>query len=223
MAAIVTVNDQRIQLGAEEIVHPMGIGVNWTKIRIGVLFAVNGVNTFKNGNLLIGVCQGGIPYNSPNCIEFVGATISTYPASTWSYTVSTKAYSPAFNPPAMIYKKGTSVTTTLSGSSDNSSCWAVGSGNKTAHFVELTKDVSRTQVTFKNYYVNANGTPTITWDFNRFLQDLENENAVTGIQTGSTGTITPAGSSFAWDAVDIYWNKSTPTIEIMGYAVVRFY
>jgi hypothetical protein len=224
MAAIVNVSDKRFQLGREDWVRTMSIGTNWTKIRVGVTWAINGVAAFPNGFFLIGLCQGGIPYSSPNCIDFVGRTANTMSVANNSYTstpVGSQSYNVGNSPSYFFFKKGTGLTATTTGASDNESVWAGASGKKTAVFMDFIKN-GDTTIGNSLWYHNVT-TPNTDWNtLQRFLQDAESENAIPNLAGGGIFTGGVTGSNQLWDSVNLYWNKSSPTIEIGAVVVIKF-
>lgn len=224
MAAIVQTltGDNRLQLGREDFVRPMQIGMSWTRLRIGVMFAVNGVNRFPNGTFLIGVCQGSVGFSDPNCTDFIGLTPFSYNAgvSDWVYNVGSSTYAPGANSPSMIQKIASSVTTTSTGISNSAACWATISDKRTMAAVELTK-TDGNGILFRLLYPNTVAVP-VDWSVNTFMQDLETETGPPNLTTSSLIPFTAVGSRL-WDNVNIYWSKSAPTLEISTVAAIRFY
>lgn len=225
MAAIVNVSDKRFQLGREDWVRPMTIGVNWNKIRIFTTWSMNGVNAVSNGFYLIGLCQGGIPYSSPACVDFIGVTANTYAVFNNIYVstpVGSQYYNVGNSPSAFFWKRGDSLVTASTGISDNEGVWQTSSTKKTAVGIEFVK-ATATTVTIRHIYASAIA-PTTDWSTtSRVLLDAENEFNPLNLTMGNIISMSVSGSNFLWDSVNLFWSKSSPTIEIGHVVVVRFY
>lgn len=223
------VGDRGIQIGNEEIIRPFSFGTNWNKIRVGMLFAVNGFSSFPTGVFpIIGICTGNDAMNSPNCVDAVFHRY-TYPLGQFLYSGT---------PPANYYG--------MSGTSSNLAFQRVGSTNtqfgagiswwsqfsanptnqRTGYMFTITKGaVGSATIQYDVIYHVSGGTAGAT-DVSRgtFLLGMETEAGAVAPMTYSSVTNPSLPLRFVkdWDSMFINWNRATPTMCVYCMSVVRF-
>ena len=217
------VGDRAIQLGNEEFVRSMQWGNNWNALRYGIRFVLNGSSNILTARLQLGLCNGNaFPFSSPNCIQYVGAQFGTMD-NTWTYTTGSYSNdSSSTGLPTTVTRVGATITNTNSVGALNQYCNASNSSRMGVWAVDIIR-VSATQVTIRQTFSNAASVANAV-SFYDFMRFMENEGAAsaTGFSAwGATRTITL--TSTVLDTTSIYWNHSTPTIEITDMCVVRFY
>jgi hypothetical protein len=224
--------DQRIQLGAEEIVRAMEIGTNWTKIRIGMRLCMVGSATFAGGDLSVGVCQGNkgkTPVDTTDAVGIQCGAVTNPMSLTWTYSISLPTYAyfqHNFAGAHAFRKVGNQLANSLVGGSYVSMFVATPflNTNRCGFYVDITK--SGSGLVISNW--SANSASPVMADVSRYahLVNMESENAisVSGQAYNANGiTLTTVGGSFAWDSVFVTWNRSMPVIEINDLTVVRYY
>lgn len=213
--------DRRIQLGAEEIVRPMAIGTNWTKLRIGIragLWYAGG--NFSNAVLALGVCQGQNGFISTNTVDYFGVVAGSAMLSTWTITTTSQPF--AYTPAGAVYfrKTGQSVVSSTAGSATGPFFTCNPQQFRSQFFFDITKGA--TTYTFSSWGFNAFATSQTDVSRAVFLQALENEVSPTSLTNlFASQTIAYSGSGL-FDSVSLYWNRSTPTMEISDLAVCRY-
>lgn len=217
-----------LTLAGEELVRPLGVGSNWTTLRIVVQCGVtqNGTSNITGVNLAFGLCSGTArPYGSGNCLN---GLYPLFTASTDTYAYTTNGgysfyYSSATNCAKVVNGVattggGATATLPLAGSrrgvfimtfskgSPNFGCSIayVGSGSGVQYQYDQTM---RHAVEWCD--TTSTGSPSIT------LNDL------TTNLTGNTNTLAFNESAGPLDTLNLYWNKSQFPLEIYGIFVQR--
>lgn len=224
--------DQRIQLGAEEIVRAMEIGTNWTKIRIGMRLCFLGNATFNGGDFSVGVCQGDKGKTAVDTTDAVGIQCGsvTNPMSViWTYSVNlpTYAYFQHNYFGAHAFRKvGNQLTNSVAGGGSVAEFVATPfvNTNRCGYYVDITK--SPGSLVIANWAAGS-ASPAMV-DVSRYahLVNMESENAISisGQAYNSNGIVlTSVGGNYAWDSVFVTWNRSMPVIEVNDLTVVRYY
>lgn len=214
------VGDLSLELGNEQFIRPMVIGTNWSKIRIGLHFTINGASTINNAGLLVGVCAGGHDYNSASADLVGGHFGATLFNSTITYTAGTTGYFSSAAPPIGVTKLGASVNTANCTEAQAPQFPAITSGRGLLA-VDITKASPPSVRFWSNYSATAADAQTDQTQYG-FRLSLENESTINTL-CHDHGIATPAyaGTSL-WDAVLVYWNKSLPPIEVFEICVLRF-
>jgi hypothetical protein len=213
--------DRRIQLASEEFVRPMSIGTNWAKLRIGLRCAVwYAGGNFSNVVFSAGVCQGQNGFVSTNTVDYIGANFLASMLGTFTQTVTSQPF--AYSTSGVTYFKKTGSSVLLTNTAGASGPFI--GANPQAYHSQIFLDIAKGS---PNYTFNCwafNSFAASQTDITRlaFLQALENETAPTGLSNvGANITLAYSGNNL-FDSVSIYWNRSTPTLEISDIAICRF-
>ena len=236
MASIVEniIGDRALQLGSEEFVRKMAIGNNWNFLRIAARVQINGMATISAPRLQLGLCDGDqATFASANC-NYVGATLNVDNNTRWRF--ASDAYSggvPAITQGALAVKKIVNTTTeAILGVSIEGYIAAASLGNPSLYFVDVFRVSASSYTVYFNRCIvsqvtNAAANLTSTYAFLRCAEDeLCSSTFATNYITSYTtiiASLTLTGMSANMDTVSIYWNKSTPTVEISDLSVIRFY
>lgn len=226
--------EKGVQLGYEEIVRPFSFGTNWTKIRVGVLWAANitpGVGIPPNTAPWIGICTGyggvlsasstdALYINYTHFVSSPGVYLGTPPATYWQTTSGTSNIVPA-------QRVGT-VTANLSAAV--ASTWTQYSANPTNHYTAgmftITKGTVGAVAVSLDLVYNTGGGTSASTNISRgqFLAQMESESA--GISpltlTNTVSSNLPTRFVKDWDSMLVGWPKATPTFTIACMTVVRF-
>lgn len=219
--------DRRIQLGNEGYLRKMHFGANWTKLRIGIRFSINGRSTIVAPSITLGVCaDANSGYYEDRSNGFIGVyngVIGNYnyvhsQAVTSYYTWSSN------NMTGTIYKTNDTVSTT-------NTTWGLAMCFSATATPPNVLMVTILKINSAYYLVDEIG-PTFTTvqagqGLHSFYKAMEDEagstisaslsriaNAAPGNLIGSTNVPMPY--------VYVGWNKSTPTLEITHIAVTKF-
>lgn len=224
--------DQRIQLGAEEIVRAMEIGTNWTKIRIGMRLCVLSSAGFTGLDFSVGVCQGNkgkSPVDTTDAVGIQAGGVTNPMNLTWTYSISLPTYAYIthnFSGAHAFRKVGNQLANSLVGGGTVTYIITAPflNTNRSAYYVDITK--SPGSLVISNWQPPSMN-PVMT-DVSRYahLVNMESENAISisGQSYQANGiTLTSVGGSFAWDSVFVNWNRSLPVVEINDLTVVRYY
>jgi hypothetical protein len=226
-----TLADQRIQLGAEEIVRAMEIGTNWTKIRIGMRLGLLGNATFSGADLSVGVCvgnKGKTPIDTTDAVGVQCGANANPMSLVWTYSLNYPTYayfSHNFTGANAFRKVGPAITNQVGGGYVT---YVVAppflNSNRTGYYVDIYKGVG--SLTFASW-APSNAT-VVMIDVSRYshLVNMESESAISvGGQSYNANSVVlnSVGGNFNWDSVFISWNRSIPVIEINDVTVVRFY
>jgi len=236
MASIVEniIGDRALQLGSEEFVRKMAIGNNWNFLRIAARIQVNGLADIAAPRLQLGLCNGDqATFTSANC-NYVGATLNVDNNTRWRF--ASDAYSGGavgIAQGALAVKKIVNTTTEqIIGTTVVGYIAAASLGNPSLYFVDVFRVSASSYTVYFNRCIvsqvtNAAANLTSTYAFLRCAEDelLTSTFAASYITsyTAASASSTLTGMSANMDTVSIYWNKSTPTVEISDLSVIRFY
>lgn len=227
-------NQLYMSLANEEYVRPLGIGSNWTKLRIGLLLAQtpNGVSNFTTAKFFVGLCSGtASPYgaaSTTNCIGF-NIAASTEAAGTWTYVAN--AGNPYFNVGGGTsnFFKRVAVTVT-SGAASQIGFVATNTGTlqrKSPVYIDIVK--GSPNWTGYGYQISA-ANMALDWTFANLLEGMESIQGAAGttpvigslvFSGGSAAAVAFTEVAGAIDTLDLLWNNATFTNEIYGIAVYR--
>jgi len=230
------IGEKAVQLGYEEIVRPFSFGTNWTTIRLGVLWAVNGYSVMPDFTApYVGVCTGyGGRYAASSTDAFWVPTV---------HYITSSGGNLGGTPPAVYYRwnSGTSNVQPLQRVGTTTSVCSLSftgyyteisanpSNHYTGFFLTINKGtVGAAGVTIQVIAPSGAATAGAT-NLSRgaFLAQLENEttaispNSLFGGASGS-GTNLPTRFVKDWDSMMVGWVKSTPTLSIACMTVCRF-
>ena len=231
MASIVETisGDRALQLGNEEFVRKMAIGNNWNKLRLGMRVLVNGTGDIVTPRLQMGVCSGDTDtFASTNCTGYAGATLRGRNSGNMTYSAGVYTYGQAAAVPFALSVKKLVNTVTESnfvGTSDGFLPSAT-LGNAALCFVDIVR-ASSSSYTVSWARCSTSAMASLVTDFYTLLRTGEDENLSTTFSStytvANTIPISVTGLPAVMDTLSIYWNKSTPTVEISDISVIRFY
>ena len=209
------VGDQRIQLGNEEFLRTFNFGNQWTNLRIAGRLTINDYQTaIFPGVMAIGVSNGNwTSYAKPvPLMDWVGIQIGPY-VSGWLYNAGATAnFSVPQGGSCPLTRKVGAVVTTVT------------PGNNTGNYVNSSKAgpsgflVTISRTTALSYTIVWWGGANAT-TISRITSLYNAESTTTGLLQGVTAVSITGGSYY--DTLSIYWNNSTPTLEISDLTVVR--
>jgi len=230
MASIVETisGDRALQLGNEEFVRKMEIGNNWNKLRLGMRVLVNGTGNIVAPRLQMGVCSGDTnTFASTTCTGYAGASLNPRSAGNMTYSAGVYTYGQAaiVNCALSVKKLVNTVTEVAFGTLDDGFLPSATLGTVALYFVDIVR------FSASSYTVNWSrcslAQAQIATTFYTLLRAGEDENLSTTFSTTYTiktvTGITVTGLPSVMDTLSIYWNKSTPTVEISDISVIRFY
>lgn len=217
-------NDDRLQLGCEEYTRRFSFGSNWTKIRVCARLAFN--CTYGHIGVpagpYIGIAQGsgGI---SAFATDYVGAAQNNGGNSTTAMNYIENNGNPYYtqvNNGIAVYRKvGHSITISRT-NAVNHSFTTKPELRLGQLMVEFTK-VSATTMTVALMTPDST-TALVGVSRESFMQNIEVISSVPNCASTSTTAAFAITSNMLWDTACIAWLKSTPTLEVADFAVVRF-
>lgn len=225
--------DRAIQLGYEEVIRPFSFGTNWEKIRVGVLWALNGYYPMADATTPhLGICTGYTGRWSASSTDVLFVPMI--------HEISSSGSSLGGTPPAVFYQlnSGTSTayakqrvgTTTTNTSAAVSSLYTQISGNPSNHYTgayfTITKGtVGAAAIAYDIIAPPGGGTAGATAiSRGTFLAQMENETAANSPNqryAAATSNL-PIRYNKDWDSMVVGWMRSTPTLSIACMTVVRF-
>lgn len=225
------VGDRGIQIGNEDVIRPFSFGTNWSKIRVGITFAVNGYTDLPAGTLpAIGICTGNNARLSNTCTDaffiqydYNGATCLIAGAAPARY------YGAGGTSNNFPYQRVGATTTNHAVSTGGmySQFSANPTNQRTGFMFTVTKGVvgAASLPQLDIIYHTGGGTAGAS-DVSRgtFLAQLENESAAIAPMTYAAigaGNL-PLRFAKDWDSMFVNWPRSTPTMCIFCMSVVRF-
>jgi hypothetical protein len=236
MASIVEniIGDRALQLGSEEFVRKLSFGNNWNFLRIAARVQINGMADIAAPRLQLGLCNGDqATFTSANC-NYVGATLNVDNNSRFRFASDLYFGGvPAITQGALAVKKIVNTTSEqIMGTTVAGYIAAASLGNPSLYFVDVFRVSASSYTVYFNrctisQVTNAAANLTSTYAFLRCAEDelLTSTFAASYITsyTAAIANVTLTGLSANMDTVSIYWNKSTPTVEISDLSVIRFY
>lgn len=224
------VGDRGIQIGVEDVIRPFSFGTNWSKIRVGIHFAINGTgNTAANIGPRLGVCTGNNAYLSNTTTDALwlntffdgtGLTLSGTAPNLYLLCAGATSFSTEQRVGSTTYSTTNAILTSPQAYSANPT------QNRSMATLTLTKGtIGAAAFTQQATYMTA---AQAVADISRstFLAQMENE---TGTLAGVTNTtagsnnITASGRWLKdWDSMFVNFGRSTPTLTVFEMCVVRF-
>lgn len=226
-----SVNDNRLVLFNSQIARQMSIGSNWTYLRIGVRFAIQGTATFGPYRLFVGVTSGvNHVYYSDYCqhalvfVSGMSVTNATYGATAGGYYILGSG--------PVIYSKVSQTETSqqpsyvggpqtyVAADAPNRNCFQT---------FDLVKLGGGLFTCVANGAQTNTGTPiaNIGYDLIRAAMlstSYTDSAAIAGLNQGTPRNTTVAlneGVNGAFDSVYIYWRHPSVGIEISDVLVSR--
>lgn len=224
-------NQRYLSLRKDEIVRQLTIRNDWTRIRVGLLYAIEGSQTIYDADFQIGVCNYGTNGDgllSWNCPNWVGGGFCDYDGSTnLTYTAGTNA---SFNTPSYsTYRVGGS-RSWFGGNVTPLYHPAIGGGatpRRGLAILQVTKGspnyVCAMWGTFGSSQVNSD------WNYNQLLEATQQINSPPLVGSTSltawaaSGTGAFSETPGVLDSVSVAWKNMTYALEIYGLAVYRVY
>ena len=232
MASIVEniLGNKALQPGGEEFVRKMQIGNNWNLLRIAGRVAINGTSSITSPRMLFGLCNGDTDtFASSNCAGYMG--VCPTPITNvgnmlnWDGVNLRFSYSGTFiNSAGYVRKLGATVSEAQGGNQAASYMSSASGSNNAGLFV---CDFER--LTSVNYRATWHVVSAAAWALTPRFYDMLRVAEDTTLSYGPY--ITAAGGNTAlytglptnFDTVSVYWNKTTPTIDLLELMTIRFY
>jgi len=228
----VSLQKKYLTLANEEFVRTLGIGTNWTKLRLGILWAItpDGTNALPSSAIVLGLCSGKTnPYGAANTTNFVGAELHTNApnSTTGSLTYSVISGQPWYTSSGSWPATRVGATISSASGQGNTFLIATNTGSiqrRSPLFVDIQKGSPNYTIT--RWLPQSSTTAYQTADMSpaEFLSSLElaTPTWVNIALTGSVGTIATSEGPGVFDTFDFFWNKSLFPAEIYAVAVYRF-
>jgi len=222
------VSDKYLSLANEEFVRTLAIGTNWTKLRLGMLMALNpdGTNNLSGTNLLFGLCSGKTnPYGSANTTNFLGMKFGA-DISSDLLTYVANSGNPYYWSGRGVIKKTVATPTVAGANTLEFHRIATNTGSlqrRSLHFVEITK--GSPNFTVVHWNLSATG---VAKDFTpaHLLEGLEQAGSITvngeALGAGNSTAIAFTEAAGSLDSVDVYWNRAAFPLEVHALAAYRF-
>lgn len=238
MASIVEtiIGDKALQLGGEEFVRKMRIGNNWNFLRIAGRVRINGATNVAAPRMMFGLCNGDTDtFASSSCAGYIGSCPCAitnsgggaplnYDGVNFRYTYS----GPGVNSNGYVKKLGSTVTEAQGGTNGTTFYMSANTGVSNyagiimADFIRLTSS---------SYQVGWAVVTAAQWANNPRYYDMLRSAEDTALSAYGASYITPlsmnttnfTGLPSNFDTVSVYWNKTTPTIDLFELVTIRFY
>jgi hypothetical protein len=213
--------DNGIQLGYEELIRPFSFGTDWTRVRVGMRYALNGTQSIVPTSVKVGICVG-------NQATLTNTTVSALWARsegnaslmTWSGTTPNFFYDTTGAFTGFFYERIGSTNNILGNPSQSRSAW---SANPTAlrsiMMLDITK-LAAAQITFTYYYL-TNVQVVTDWTHAAFLAAMANDGTPTGT-TAIAQSPNVTRTQKDWNSMFIGWTRSTPAMCVYDMAVARY-
>ena len=233
MASIVEniIGDKALSLAGEEFVRKLSFGNNWNKIRIGVIWRINGAATMTACRFHLGLNNGDTnTFASSTCSGNLAIFPGWYAGGvppTFTYDGANSRYQTTIYSWSYSYKVGNSITSAVWPGTNATQYFAAStSSGPRMNFVDILR-TSATSYTLNWWYNNiTNFNFGVARPFD-LLKGMELEAgdgwAANFVTAPSAGNITSLPASLAsLDTLSIYWNQLLP-LEISALAVTRYY
>ena len=222
------VGENALQLGNEEFIRPFNFGSQWSRIRIGLLFALSTPPSIvtgpffsaRNSDLSVGVCQGpNSGYSNPSpvdCLVSMPFTLNGFINNLTTY------WSAPCNPCRNIWKYGNSET---SSSQSGGSMWGSLPPNKSQLFFDFT--IQKTRGALATFYAYgpvsiAQASQVITRY--EFMTNMQCDNLAGITNVGQLyGSFLAYSGNFNLNCICIWWRRSLPTLVISELSVIRYF
>jgi hypothetical protein len=232
MASIVEniLGDKALSLAGEEFVRKLSFGNNWNKIRIGVIWRINGAATMTACRFHLGLNNGDTntlasSTCSGNFNVFPGWYTGGVPG-TFTYDGANSRYQHTIYTLSYSYKVGNSLTSAVWPGTNATQYFAAStSSGPRMNFGEFTR-LSATQYAFNWYYNTVTqfnfGVPR-PFDLLKSMESEDGSGWMANFATASSeGNVSGLSTSLSsLDTLSIYWNQLLP-LEISALAVARY-
>lgn len=220
MASIVEsiAGDRRIVLANEEFLRPFGFSTDWKKIRIGVRLAFNGSSNIPSPAFQLGVSQGLTDgFKSSNTTDYFGVRFNG--VGNWTFNVGPPAYYSGTMFFTTIFRRG-NVSVVNANNSQVGYVSADPAAIRSTFYCDITKG-NTYSITLYGMTVQANA--QTDQSLTQFYRLLEAETVAGGEAiVGQTASMDYSPGAGLFDAVSIYWDQASPSVEISDVAVCRF-
>ena len=211
--------EKAIQLGQEQVIRALPFGPNWTRLRISVLFSINGTSGFAAGRTLYaGVCTGAKAVYDTDCIDalysgcFGDSTASSYNASGY-ITTGGSGYSTG--PFQKVGDTSQMFTNTLVFSAMKVA--APPSLYRTLNMWDFIKNTDGTMSYYGYYFSTLTDTARAAYTL-----AVEATTTPTGMASANQSAACPLRTVKDWNAAFFSWNLSVPTVNVYAFTVTRF-
>jgi hypothetical protein len=216
------VGDKGIQLGYEDVIRPFAFGTDWTRVRVGMRYALNGTQAIVPTSVKVGFCVGNQASISNIATSAIwvrsegNASSITYGGTTPNFFYDTTTAVTGF-----FYERVGATTSNLSNPSQSRSAF---SANPTAlrsiMMLDVTKNAGATTIT-ANYYYLTNVQVVTDWTRSAFIAAMANDGTPTGTTTWSQ-PITVSRTQRDWNSMFVGWTRITPAMCVYDMAVARY-
>jgi len=213
-----------LTLAGEEYVRPLGIGSDWTTLRVALLCAVtpNGVSNILNLTSFFGLCSGNQGFASSGCLNAIG----DYAADLTSAYTSNGGQNFHFISGATGAKEVAGIIT--AGSGVNYTLPII--GKRAVLLMTVAKGSPNWSISLSEVSSAAGGNFATDQQTRHAIEwcDTTSTSAPVIILDGTTITYTGATASIAFsevagpiDSLNLYWNKAQFPLEIYGIFIAR--
>ena len=223
--------DKYATLANEEFVRTLGIGTDWTKIRLGLLLAVptDGTNPLASTALMLGVCSGKTnPYGAVSTTNFVGAALHS---STGGATTGTLSYAAGGSNPYFTctgFWPAARVGTDLTSGTGVAATWLLTSNTgaiqrRSPVYVDIQKGGPNYTITRWAPSSGQGQFQSGDCSAAEFLASLElaTPTWLNLSLIASSGTVAASETPGALDTFDVFWNKTGFPLELYALAAYR--
>jgi hypothetical protein len=226
------IEDRHLTLAGEEYLRPLGIGSNWTKLRLGLLVALtpNGTSNLPDCSLMLGVCSAATPFSGTQGYgaavtgNYLGADFTNRTGSDLTYGAgSGNPYYYTVNKAARRRYGVTETTASLGGS--YSLCCATNTGTlqrRTPLYVDITK--GSPNYTLRPFFCSS-AHAVLDFTAAHLLDGLEQSGVpvINGqtLQAESVTNIACDETAGVFDTLSLFWNRAAYPLEVYALAVFR--
>ena len=211
------VDDKRLVLGNASVARLLSYGTDWTTLRIGLRWTIGNTGADLTGSphLAVGLCSGTTQiYGDALTTHFVGVLSNQ---AAWTYSPSSPVYSAVGGGPFYPAKRIGSVLTlgTLI-----TPYWRIDADPTAARslfFVDITKGTPNF-----SFRLFAHESSSADVSLDTFLQKMQEATpSLANHAYTNAFTLAVSETDGALNAVNVYWDRATPALEISDLAVAR--
>lgn len=220
--------EKALVLRGDEYYKPTNLGTNWTRLRIGLSYAItaDGINNLNNVAFFVGMCVRDRPYtiNTGNAVGWITAAVS----GGGSFTYTANSGNPYFTNGSFqaVSRVNTVLTTNSFGSSNIFVPTITGSAltRRAVNILDITKTSATTTTLVMHNSVAAHmGLELTNGDMYNALEQIAGTPVLRGtaMQVSGSNPLTYAESPPGLDSVNVYWPKWSFPLEIYDIAVYQ--
>jgi len=213
--------EKRLQIGAETVVRALPFETNWTKIRIGVRCSLaDTLGSIEGVSFIVGVMQGTFGWPDPNlpvAIASLVACSNLDTGNTWARGRDgngNQGYSGTSGQRSLL-KQFNTVRIGSSNASTSGYTPMTHTGLLGGYVVDIENLLNGTFGTAA--WVTSNGGLTRS----SFLTAVETATPA-GFSTLANTTIAYTGNH-VFNSAFVFWNHSTPSMDIADFTICRYY